>query len=229
MLLLSFASFRISYRTGKIHLKGVLQNARAKICHPNGTKRGKDISFCDMDGLMPPQELGVGAEVPKKNNGRVVLRGDVVKGDSGSHAVFTQQGSSASQTTAAKVRDVIARLPGCARQASDAVSAYIQVKMVDAPKLLKLIRLPRHKWPKSFHNIEEPVVSLERNLYGRSLVGLSWERQFERSSSGKWLGESTNLGMLGLCIASKVYFCLCTSTTAKCFGEITIWNLCGKD
>ena len=67
-----------------------------------------------MDGLMPPQELGVGAEVFKKNNGRVVLRGDVVKGDSGSHAVFTQQGSSASQMTTTKVLDIIARLPGCA-------------------------------------------------------------------------------------------------------------------
>ena len=34
--------------------------------------------------------------------GRVVLRGDIVKDDSGSHAAFTEQGSSASQMTAAK-------------------------------------------------------------------------------------------------------------------------------
>ena len=34
--------------------------------------------------------------------GRVVLRGDIVKNDSGSNAVFTEQGSSASQMTAAK-------------------------------------------------------------------------------------------------------------------------------
>ena len=33
---------------------------------------------------------------------RVVLRGDIVKGISGSYAVFTEQGSSASQMTAAK-------------------------------------------------------------------------------------------------------------------------------
>ena len=39
--------------------------------------------------------------------GRVVLRGDIVKDDSGSHAVFTEQGSSASQMTAAKVMDII--------------------------------------------------------------------------------------------------------------------------
>ena len=37
----------------------------------------------------------------KKYKGRVVLRGDMVKDDSGSYAVFTEQGSSASQMTAA--------------------------------------------------------------------------------------------------------------------------------
>ena len=38
----------------------------------------------------------------KKHKGRVVLRGDIVKDDSGSYAVFTEKGSSASQMTAAK-------------------------------------------------------------------------------------------------------------------------------
>ena len=88
----------------------------------------------------------------QKYVGRVVLRGDIVKDDSGTYAVFTGQGSSASQMTAAKVMDIISRLPGCDGQAADAVSAYTQVKMEDAPKLLKIpksecpdiwIRLPR--------------------------------------------------------------------------------------
>ena len=39
--------------------------------------------------------------------------------------------------TAAKVMDIISRLPGCAGEAADAVSAYTQVKMEDAPTLLK--------------------------------------------------------------------------------------------
>ena len=33
--------------------------------------------------------------------------------------------------------DIISRLPGCDGQAADAVSAYTQVKMEDAHKLLK--------------------------------------------------------------------------------------------
>ena len=69
--------------------------------------------------------------------GRVVLRGDIVKDDSGSYAVFTERGSSASQMTAAKIMDIISRLPGCDGQAADAVSVYTQVKMEDAHKLFK--------------------------------------------------------------------------------------------
>ena len=41
----------------------------------------------------------------------------IVKDDSGSHAGFTEQGSSASQMTAANEIDAIARQPDCAGQA----------------------------------------------------------------------------------------------------------------
>ena len=125
----------------------------------------------------------------QKYRGRVVLRGDIVKDDSGSYAVLTEQGSSASQMTAEKVMDIRSRLPGCSGQEADAVSAYTQVKMEDASTLLKIpksecpeiwIRLPRHKWPKSWSSVEDPVVPLERNLYGHPFAGLLWERQFEK-------------------------------------------------
>ena len=111
-----------------------------------------------------------------------------MKDDSGSYLVFTEQGSSASQMTAVKVMDVKSRLPGCAGQAADAVSACTQVKMKDSPKLLKIpksecpdiwIRLPRHKWPKSWSSMEDPVVHLERNLCGHPSAGLLWKMQFE--------------------------------------------------
>ena len=51
-----------------------------------------------------------------------------MKDDSGSYAACTEQGSSASQMTAAKVMDIISRLPGCSGQAADAVSSYTQEK-----------------------------------------------------------------------------------------------------
>ena len=74
----------------------------------------------------------------QKYKGRVVLRGDTEKDDSGAYALFTEQGSSASQMTAAKVMDIIARMPDCDGQAADAISAYTQVKLEDAQKLLKI-------------------------------------------------------------------------------------------
>ena len=104
-----------------------------------------------------------------------------MKDDSGSYAVFTEQGSSASQMTAAKIMDIISRLPGCAGQSADAISAYTQEKMEDAHKLMTIpksecphmwIRPPRYKWPKSWSSMEDPVVPLERNLYGHPLAGL---------------------------------------------------------
>ena len=64
----------------------------------------------------------------QKYKGQVVLRGDIVKDDSGSHAVFTEQKSSVSQMTAGKIMDIISRLAGCDGQAADAVSVYTHVK-----------------------------------------------------------------------------------------------------
>ena len=84
-----------------------------------------------------------------------------MKDDGGSHAVFTEQGSSASQMTAAKVMDIISRLPGCAGQAADAVSAYTQVKMEDAPKSLKLPQpaLSRHMDTSTTTQVAQIVVT----------------------------------------------------------------------
>ena len=79
---------------------------------------------CHIDGHLSPQKCGVITKKIQKYKGRVVLRGDIVKDDSGVYTVFTEQGASASQMTAAKIMDVIARLPLCAGQAADTVSAY---------------------------------------------------------------------------------------------------------
>ena len=65
----------------------------------------------------------------QKYRGRVVLRGDVIKDDSGSYTVLTDRGSSASLVTAARVLDV----NSCEGAASDAESAYTHLKMEEAP------------------------------------------------------------------------------------------------
>ena len=110
--------------------------------------------------------------------------------DSRAYDAFTEQGSSASQMTAAKVMDLIARLPDTVTDKQ--LTPYqltLRVKMEDGPTLLRIpksecpdiwIRLPRYKRPKSWSQIEDPVVLLERNLCGHPLAGLLWERQFEK-------------------------------------------------
>ena len=177
----------------------------------------------------------------KSTKSRVVLRGDIVKDDSGSSAVFTVQRSSASQMTAAKTMDTISRLPGCAGQAADAISAYTQVKMEDAPNFLSIhksecpdiwIRLPRHKWPKSWSSMEDPVVPLERNLCGNLLAGLSRERQFEKILL-KHGWEKFQIGNVSSFIVKKDYSYLCMWMTSKLAGKKQnvdpMWKVLNKE
>ena len=125
----------------------------------------------------------------QKYKGRVVFRGGIVKDDSGSYAVFTEQGSSASQMTAAKVMDITSRLPGCAGQAADAESALYPDKNGRCSQNVEnsKIGVSRHldsstttQKAKIMVQYGRPVVPLERNLYGDPLARLLWERQFEK-------------------------------------------------
>ena len=108
------------------------------------------------------------------------------------------------QTSTLLIRK-LARLPDCDGQAADAASTYTQVKMEDAHRLLRIptksecpwtYRDVFHdKWQKSWSTIEDPVVLLERNLYGHPFAGLLWEGQFEEGLLELGLEKSTELGM----------------------------------
>ena len=173
----------------------------------------------------------------QKYKGRVVLRGDIVKDDSGSNAVFTEQGSSASQMTAAKVMDIISRLPGCAGQAADAVSAYTQVKMEDAHKLLKIpeskcpdiwIHLPRHKWPKSWCSMEEPVVPLERGICTVILWQDCCGKGNLRKSFWNTVGRRFPIGNAYSYTVKKGYSYLCMWMTSNWLERNKTLIRCGK-
>ena len=128
--------------------------------------------------------------------------------------------------------DVIAGQPDCAGQAADAVSAFSQAKLEDAPRLLKVpksewpdewVRFPRHKCPKSWANIQDPVVPLERNLCAHPLAGLWWERQFEEVLRG--LGwEKIRTGNVSLFIENNDYSCRHTWMTSKWLGRERHFN-----
>ena len=85
-----------------------------------------------------------------------------MKDDSRSYAVFKEQRSSASQIAAAKNLDVVAKLLGCAGQASDAVSAYTQVEVEDDPTPLKL---PKSECPDNW--IPSTTVQMAKRMAER--------------------------------------------------------------
>ena len=76
------------------------------------------------------------------------------------------------------------------------------VRMEDAPTSIEIpksecpdirIRLPKHKRPKSWSSMEDPVVLLAvRSTSGRTTVG----KTIRQSSIGTRLGKSFKLGML---------------------------------
>ena len=107
--------------------------------------------------------------------------------------------------TAAKIMDIISRLPGCDGQAADAVSAYTQVKMEDAPKLLKIPKseCPRHLDSSTTSQMAKIMVQYGRPIrsswaksvrssFGRAVMGkANWENPIEVR-----LGEGFQLRLL---------------------------------
>ena len=54
------------------------------------------------------------------------------------------------------------------------------------------IRLPKHKWPESWSSVEDPVVPLERNLYGHLLFGLHRDVNDAHRAGANRLQNKTN-------------------------------------
>ena len=70
----------------------------------NEASAGATIHFASLMDICHLKNAELEAK-HQKYKGRVVLRGDIVKDNSGSYAVFTEQSSSASQMTATKIMD----------------------------------------------------------------------------------------------------------------------------
>ena len=100
-----------------------------------------------------------------------------MKDDSGSYAVFMEQGSLLQDYQAAQVKQLM-----------QYQLTYTQVKMENASNLLKLpkIRMSRHLDMSPTTQVAQILVEhrrscvffAERNMYGHTLAGLLCERQF---------------------------------------------------
>ena len=119
--------------------------------------------------------------------------------------LLNEQGSSASQMTAAGIMDVIARLPDCERQAADAViRVHSSKNWRMLPKLLKIlksecpdvwIRLPRRKWPRTMEKkVKIPWYFLNEArtaIHCRIAMGKTIRRSFIRT----WIGGKYRSGV----------------------------------
>ena len=165
--------------------------------YSGSTKGQKKVHFAS---LMDICHLTKAELEPKeqKYQGRVVLRGDIVKDNSEAYAVFTEQGSSSSH-----FMDVIARLPGCDGQAVDAESACTEAKMEDAPDCSEFQNRNVQMFGSVFRDVDDPS-------HGQTLM-VQWflpneicmyahsqdcgGKTVRRNSVGTWMGVSTELRM----------------------------------
>ena len=156
----------------------------------------------------------------QKYKGRVVLRGDIVKDDSGSYAVFTEQGSSASQMTAAEVMDVISRLPGCAGQVADAETAYTQVKHGRCTDVIvkqsQNVQIFGYVYQNTSGPNHGPVWKIRSFLQSEIFTVIRWQDYYGKSNSRKFyfntLGKKFQIGNAYSLTEKKGYSCLCMWT-----------------
>ena len=107
--------------------KEVIDEARTK---------GAEVHFASLRDICHLKNAELEAKHRKKK-GRVVFRGVFVKDDSGSYAVIHRSRIIISNDSS-NSHGFLSRLPGCVGQASNAISAYTQVKMGAAYKLMKI-------------------------------------------------------------------------------------------
>ena len=180
---------------------------------------GRKSSFCITNWtICHLKKCWVWRQKHQKYKGRVVLRSDIVKDIRGlmqyslnmdhQHLKWQPQKSWVSSPDCQVAMD----------KQQDAISAYTQVKMEDAHKLLKIpksecpdiwIRLPRHKWPKSWSSMEGPSRSSWTksvwSSFGRTVMGKAiWEKSFWST-----VGRKFQIGNVSLYIIKKGFSYLC--------------------
>ena len=91
------------------------------------------------------------------------------------------------------------------------------------------IRLPEHKWPKSWSSMGDPVVLLESHVYGHTLAGLIWERQSEKVLLEHGC-DFCNLWMF-LSQQSKrtLLICVCGRNRNGCQNRRPTWKIIMKE
>ena len=143
-----------------------------------------------------------------------------MKDDSGSYAVFTERGSSATRMTAAKVMDVIAWLRGSAD------------KQPTQYQLTPKENVGRQRFGRVHHDTSGPNVgpTLKNQLFLLSEIYMVTHLPaYCRKDNLKMFcwnmdGRKYQTGNASLCIANKVRPCLCTWMTSNWLEGSKSWS-----
>ena len=108
--------------------------------------------------------------------------------------------------------DVIARLPSCEGQAADAVSAYTQVKLEDAPKFqsqsVQMFGYVFHDKKKQNHGRKLSIPwYLLNEIYSGLLSQIAMGKAVRASFIRTWMGKKFRTGNVCSFIANNVLFC----------------------
>ena len=144
----------------------------------------RESSFRLTDGHMSLEECWIGGKAPK-------IRRDIVKDDTGSHAVFTEKGSSTSLMTAAKGMDITSRLPCCAGQAADAVFACTPGKNGRCSKTIENSKIGVSRHLDSPTTTQMAKIMVQYGRPSRSFWTKSVRSSFGRTVMGKAIWENS--------------------------------------
>ena len=150
---------------------------------------------------------------------------------------LTERGSSASQMTAAQVRRSLQDYLSVMDKQLMPFQHTLRPKWRTLPAYSKFLSqnvqtygyVFHDKWPKSWSDIEDPVVPLERNLYGHPSGRIGTGKTTRGSSVGTWMGKSTELRMSFCSSKNKDYSYRYTWMTLKWLGSNRTWVPCGRN
>ena len=131
-------------------------------------KDGKSVHFANLMDLCHLKNAELARHLPKYE-GRVVLRGDMIKDEQGYSGSIHRARRFIFADGSGEILGHHLKASWYGREASDAVSVYTQVKMTEAPRLYdcrekcpeRWTWIPSRQRPKSWDKIEDPAVPLE--------------------------------------------------------------------
>lgn len=138
-------------------------------------KEGRKVHFGMAYGFVVVKH----SELPEDQQiykGRVVFRGNNVKDESGYTAVFSEQGSSSSHSSASNILDTVGHMPHNDVEVGDVKSAYTHAPMLEDETWVSLpLEAIPYEFKEKIKKVHRPVVRLLLALEGHPRAGKYWE------------------------------------------------------